>query len=427
MRRRFIISTAVADLFSFILAVLTASCVVFRTPPWDAPLAAGQSLWPLIGFFAAGGVLGSVISVQSWKGVAPRPSYGRALTIISIATITAAVLLVGTGAYRSRVFFTLVPVVWFLAASAYRALQRARPWSEPMILITPEKDLAADLINAPHADVLEILDPGESRPPSPPDIDVSLVVDLRAVLSQSMAQYVSSCVMGGTKVRALTTVYEEHTGRFPLVHLAEGWELRIPVSRSATYQFLKTWIDRALVIITSVLWLPLSTALWVLIRVDSPGPAIFKQERVGLHGKPFTLYKFRTMAVESDNNSARMTVIGDERITRAGRYLRRFRVDELPQLFNVLTGTLNLVGPRPEQVPIVESYRNEIPFYDQRHLIRPGVTGWAQVHYGYADDKADSVEKLAFDLFYVKNLSPWIDIHILLKSVWTVLSGFGHQ
>ena len=427
MRRRFIISTAVADLFSFILAVLTASCVVFRTPPWDAPLAAGQSLWPLIGFFAAGGVLGSVISVQSWKGVAPRPSYGRALTIISIATITAAVLLVGTGAYRSRVFFTLVPVVWFLAASAYRALQRARPWSEPMILITPEKDLAADLINAPHADVLEILDPGESRPPSPPDIDVSLVVDLRAVLSQSMAQYVSSCVMGGTKVRALTTVYEEHTGRFPLVHLAEGWELRIPVSRSATYQFLKTWIDRALVIITSVLWLPLSTALWVLIRVDSPGPAIFKQERVGLHGKPFTLYKFRTMAVEPDNNSARMTVIGDERITRAGRYLRRFRVDELPQLFNVLTGTLNLVGPRPEQVPIVESYRNEIPFYDQRHLIRPGVTGWAQVHYGYADDKADSVEKLAFDLFYVKNLSPWIDIHILLKSVWTVLSGFGHQ
>ena len=400
---------------------------MFRTPPWDAPLAAGQSLWPLIGFFAAGGVLGSVISVQSWKGVAPRPSYGRALTIISIATITAAVLLVGTGAYRSRVFFTLVPVVWFLAASAYRALQRARPWSEPMILITPEKDLAADLINAPHADVLEILDPGESRPPSPPDIDVSLVVDLRAVLSQSMAQYVSSCVMGGTKVRALTTVYEEHTGRFPLVHLAEGWELRIPVSRSATYQFLKTWIDRALVIITSVLWLPLSTALWVLIRVDSPGPAIFKQERVGLHGKPFTLYKFRTMAVESDNNSARMTVIGDERITRAGRYLRRFRVDELPQLFNVLTGTLNLVGPRPEQVPIVESYRNEIPFYDQRHLIRPGVTGWAQVHYGYADDKADSVEKLAFDLFYVKNLSPWIDIHILLKSVWTVLSGFGHQ
>ena len=286
MRRRFIISTAVADLFSFILAVLTASCVVFRTPPWDAPLAAGQSLWPLIGFFAAGGVLGSVISVQSWKGVAPRPSYGRALTIISIATITAAVLLVGTGAYRSRVFFTLVPVVWFLAASAYRALQRARPWSEPMILITPEKDLAADLINAPHADVLEILDPGESRPPSPPDIDVSLVVDLRAVLSQSMAQYVSSCVMGGTKVRALTTVYEEHTGRFPLVHLAEGWELRIPVSRSATYQFLKTWIDRALVIITSFSGSPyrqpfgsLSELIRLALRFSSRKGLVFMASR----------------------------------------------------------------------------------------------------------------------------------------------------
>lgn len=427
MRRRFIISTALADTVALIVAVLAASFIVFDTTPWNATIPQGQSLWPLIGFFAFGGLAGTVISIQSWKGWAPRPSYGRALTIISIATLTAAVLVVGTRAYTSRVFFASVPVIWFLGASTYRAWQRHRPWSEPMVLITPEKELVSHIEDAPHAEILEILDPFEEAPEDPPDLWTTLVVDLRSVLGESMAQYVSSCLVGGSKVRALTTVYEEHTGRFPLVHLAEGWELRAPVARSTTYQSLKIWIDRLLVLVTAPISLPMSAIFWLMIRFDSPGPAIFKQERIGLLGKPFTLYKFRTMHMDADGQGPQMTTVQDERITRSGRLLRRFRVDELPQLLNVLRGDLSLVGPRPEQVSIVDEYRREIPFYEQRHLIRPGVTGWAQVHYGYADDQADSVEKLAFDLYYVKNVSPWVDIHVLLKSVWTVLSGFGHQ
>lgn len=427
MRNRFLYSIAAADILALTVAIFVATAIVFRALPWNASTGGISTLWPIIGFFYVGGAIGTLISGQSWRNTAPRPSYGRALSIVSFGTVFTAIMLVGTGAYRSRLFFALVPIVWFAGGVLHRAWWRQRPWSEKMILVTGEHGLAAELAGADHAEVLHVLDPLDLAPDLPPDKGITLVTDLRAVLSESMAQYVSSCSVGGTTVRALTTAYEEHTGRFPLVHLAEGWELRTPASRSTTYQSLKTWIDRLLVVATVWLWIPLALIIWLMIRLDSAGKAVFRQERVGLHGEPFTLYKFRTMTDQADANGAQMTSKSDHRITRAGRYLRRFRVDEIPQLWNVLRGDLSLVGPRPEQVPIVEKFRNEIPFYEQRHLIRPGVTGWAQVHYGYADDKADSIEKLAFDLYYVKNLSPWTDLHVLLRSVWTVVSGFGHQ
>jgi lipopolysaccharide/colanic/teichoic acid biosynthesis glycosyltransferase len=145
---------------------------------------------------------------------------------------------------------------------------------------------------------------------------------------------------------------------------------------------------------------------------------------VGLDGRSFTLYKFRTM--RSDwGTGPRFADAGDDRLTRVGKVLRRFRVDELPQLWNVLRGDLSLVGPRPEQRPFVEQFSQTIPFYGHRHLVRPGITGWSQVNFGYADSEADTVEKLSFDLYYVKHLSPWLDLEVLGRSVWTVLSGFG--
>ena len=427
MRTRFLVSLAIADIVALALAVTSASWAVFQTWPWNAPPDSTETLWPLIGFFLVGGVTGIALTSQSWRYSAPRPSYGRALTIVSIATVVAAMLLIVTDAYRSRLFFALVPVIWFLGAASHRAWWRNRPWSERMIVIADERGLVDELRKAPHAEVLQTLKPTDQAPDLPPETGVVLIIDLRSVLGESMAQYVSSCSIGGTKVRALTTVYEEHTGRFPLVHLAEGWELRIPASRSTTYQLLKVWIDKILIIFTAWLWIPMAIAIWVLIRLDSPGKAIFRQERVGRNGQTFVLRKFRTMVCDADSTGARMTTVEDDRITRVGRHLRRFRVDEIPQLWNVLVGEQSLVGPRPEQVPIVELFREEIPYYEQRHLVRPGVTGWAQVHYGYADDQADTIEKLAFDLYYVKNLSPWTDLHVLLKSIWTVLSGFGHQ
>jgi lipopolysaccharide/colanic/teichoic acid biosynthesis glycosyltransferase len=146
---------------------------------------------------------------------------------------------------------------------------------------------------------------------------------------------------------------------------------------------------------------------------------------VGREGRTFVLTKFRTMVANAEETGPAFAALDDPRITRVGRFLRKSRLDEFPQLFTVLRGELSLIGPRPERPVFVAEYAREIPFYEQRLLVRPGVTGWAQVNYGYADDQAETVEKLTYDLFYIKHSSFWLDTQIIGKSVWTVLTGFG--
>jgi len=169
----------------------------------------------------------------------------------------------------------------------------------------------------------------------------------------------------------------------------------------------------------------LSLLVALLIKLESRGPVIFKQRRIGRDGHPFTLYKFRTMKVRGSDDGPSFARLGDDRLTRLGKVLRPIRLDELPQLWNIVRGDLSIVGPRPEQGPFVDRFSETIPFYTHRHLVRPGLTGWAQVNFGYADSEADTVEKLSYDLYYVKHVSPWLDLEILGRSVWTVISGFG--
>jgi lipopolysaccharide/colanic/teichoic acid biosynthesis glycosyltransferase len=289
--------------------------------------------------------------------------------------------------------------------------------------VTAEKELVDHLLGAPHADVVSVLDPGATTPERLPR-GATLAVDLRAVLSDEMARFVSSCNLAGLPVRSLTEAYEDHTGRLPIVHLHEGWELTVPLSGRKLYVQAKRIVDTALVLVSLPISLVLGVLITLAIKVDSRGPAIYRQKRIGLEGKPFMLYKFRTMRAEP-GGEARFAALGDGRLTRVGKVLRRLRIDELPQLWNVLKGDLSLVGPRPEQGPFVERFAESIPFYMHRHLVRPGLTGWAQVNFGYADNEADTVDKLSFDLFYVKHLSVWLDLEVLGRSVWTVVSGFG--
>jgi lipopolysaccharide/colanic/teichoic acid biosynthesis glycosyltransferase len=149
---------------------------------------------------------------------------------------------------------------------------------------------------------------------------------------------------------------------------------------------------------------------------------LFTQERVGLWGRAFRVYKFRTMRVAPQEGA----YAGEEegRITPLGRFLRRYRLDELPQLLNVLKGEMGLVGPRPEQRVLAEAYAREIPLYALRHTVRPGLTGWAQVHQGYAEGKEETLVKLSYDLYYIKHLSFFLDLRILLRTLWVVLTGF---
>lgn len=427
MRRRFLLSVLASDLLALAVSFSVALWLVFGDPrPWEVrlPSTAATSIWPFAGILVAGAVVGSLIGVRMWGTATPRPSYGRAMAIVGFTLAFAAVGVAVLRPYYSNSVFAVTLSLWLVGIMGHRALRRRRPWSERMVVITKEKGLVDDLRGADHADVVAVYDPGDSPPEGLDPLGTLLVVDLRPVMSDKMAQFVSSWNLAGYSVRSLTAVYEEHTGRLPIVHLAEGWELTAPVERN-DYAPFKRGIDVILTAVLAPIWLALMGLIWMAVRVDSRGPAIYKQERVGRGGKLFTLFKFRTMGMDAEDEGPRFAARDDHRLTRVGRWLRRFRADEIPQLLNVLKGDLSLVGPRPERPVFTRRFELTIPFYQYRHLVRPGITGWAQVNYGYADDEAQTVDKLTYDLYYVKHMSPWLDMQILGQSIWTVLSGFG--
>jgi exopolysaccharide biosynthesis polyprenyl glycosylphosphotransferase len=425
MGRRVLRSIFVSDMVALVVAIWLATWIVFGTPlPWQAAVPQGESLLPFSLLLFAGAVIGSYLSARSWANSAPRPLYGRAFGIVLFAASFTAIGLVVTRVYWSRPLFGWTVVIWFALVVIHRAIRRRRPWSESMVIVTDEKQLAEDIRATPHATILSVLGPADEPPVAAVDMDVSLVVDLRSVLSEDMAQFVASSSIAGQPIRTLSHVYEEHTGRLPMVHLAEGWEVSQPVARSG-YAPVKRVIDVVAVVLTLPVWILLGAIVWLVVKFDSRGPAIYSQERIGRNGRAFTLYKYRTMIPDAEPNGPAFARVGDPRLTRVGGVLRKTRLDEIPQLWNVFVGDLSLVGPRPERPLFVEQFERTIPFYSSRTLIRPGVTGWAQVNYGYADDEAETVEKLTYDLYYVKNSSVWLDLHILFKSVWTVSTGSG--
>jgi lipopolysaccharide/colanic/teichoic acid biosynthesis glycosyltransferase len=422
VRTRFVVSVGFSDLISLAAAISAASLVVFGTPfPWHA-----APVWPLLGFITASMVGISFLTERMSGPGVPRPTYGR-MTVIGLGTwlMTSALLVAFRDVYFSRQFLLLTIAIWLAPATFHRLARRRRPWTERIAVITREKQLADELIDTDHADVVWVIPPDFEGDLELPGRDVTVAVDLGAVLSERMAQFVSSCDVAGYRVRAFSSIYEEHTGRVPLVHVAEGWEISTPLLEMAHWLPGKRVVDVALTAVTAPLWLVVALGVGLFVRVADGSPVIFKQQRVGLNGESFTMYKFRTMRIDSEGSGPRFASEGDPRFIRGGGVLRRSRLDELPQLWNVLKGDMALVGPRAEQVPFVSQFRRLIPFYDHRHMVRPGITGWAQVNYGYADDQADTVEKLTYDLYYIKHMSPILDLRVLWKSVWTVLTGAG--
>lgn len=224
----------------------------------------------------------------------------------------------------------------------------------------------------------------------------------------------------GLPILHAANVYEGYTGRVPL-ELAEGLFALAERDRGLYPLFKRAW-EVGLVLLLSPLALLVGFLVALAVYLDLGRPVLFAQERVGLGGRVFRAYKFRTMRGEPREGA----YAGEEqdRITPLGRFLRRYRLDELPQLWNVLKGEMSLVGPRPEQRVLAEAYAREIPLYPLRHTVRPGLTGWAQVHQGYAEGKEETLVKLSYDLYYIKHLSFFLDLRILLRTVFVVLSGF---
>jgi lipopolysaccharide/colanic/teichoic acid biosynthesis glycosyltransferase len=253
-----------------------------------------------------------------------------------------------------------------------------------------------------------------------------VVADLRADLSDEWERYIADRALSGTPVYHVKQISESLTGRVEIERLSEN--TLGSLNPNHAYLKIKHLIDWSAAIIAMVTLFPLFVFVAFLIKVDSTGPALFRQKRVGYRGEVYTVYKFRSMKMrlgEEDKKETAITKSDDERVTRIGQYLRKFRIDELPQLINIVRGEMSWIGPRPEAVVLSEWYESELPFYRYRHIVRPGISGWAQVNQGHVAAVDDVLEKLHYDFYYIKNFSPWLDVLILLRTVKTILTGFG--
>jgi sugar transferase (PEP-CTERM system associated) len=234
------------------------------------------------------------------------------------------------------------------------------------------------------------------------------------------------CKTSGIRVQEASGYYEQLTGKIMVEGLRKSWLIfsdGFVVSRGTL--FAKRLLDIAVAALGLVLALPLMVLVALAVRLDSAGPVFFRQDRVGRGGREFTLWKFRSMRTDAEAQGAQWAVTGDPRVTRVGRFIRKTRLDELPQLWNVLAGDMSLVGPRPERRMFVDQLIEQSAFYEQRLVVRPGLTGWAQIKAPYASTFEESIEKLKFDLYYIKNMSLLLDISILLSTARIVLLGRG--
>ncbi len=235
------------------------------------------------------------------------------------------------------------------------------------------------------------------------------------------------CRVNGIEIIEGASFYEMLTGKFIVEQLNPAWLIFSEgFYKSRTRRFLKRIMDLIVSTVFLILLSPVIIATAILIKIDSKGPVIFSQERVGKNRKVYMVFKFRSMVVEAEKLSGPVWAEdNDSRITRVGKVIRRWRIDELPQLWNVLKGDMSFVGPRPEREFFVKKLEDIIPYFAERFSTKPGITGWAQVSYGYGASVEDAIEKLNYDLFYIKNMSIFMDLMIILRTIKIVLFGKG--
>ena len=233
------------------------------------------------------------------------------------------------------------------------------------------------------------------------------------------------CKMSGIELCDMPTLYEELAGRIPVNHVRDSWfvySFLRGVERTVYAARLKRVLDIALSFVGLVVSIPIVMVTALAIALESGTPLLYRQKRVGQNEKEFWLLKFRSMKVGAeDGTGAVWAKPKDERVTNVGRIIRLLRIDEIPQMWNVLKGEMSFIGPRPERPEFVKELKGKIPYYSIRHTIKPGITGWAQVNYAYGASEEDAMEKLQYDLFYLKNMSALLDLHILLRTIRVVL------
>ncbi len=337
-------------------------------------------------------------------------------------TATAFGLLLFMALAAARVYFSLgFLTVYILFTNLWFSIEfllRRRLGRYSFAVAPGGYDLFAE--DFPNCTLIPLVGPREL-----PDSIDGLIIDFDQPLSEEWLAFVSRCILEGVPVISVDDFIETEKGSIILDHLTTARTMTF--QKGQIYIAVKRLIDTAVILALSPLWIPVTALAMAGIRLESPGRALYSQMRVGRKGRPFRIYKIRSMRQDAEKHGAAFAAKGDARVTRLGALLRKTRIDEFPQFWNVLKGDMSLIGPRPEQVPFVEDFERTIPYYQLRHIVRPGITGWAQVTRGYAANESETAEKLAADLYYVKRLSFTLDFLITVKTLWTMLTGFGSR
>jgi len=255
-----------------------------------------------------------------------------------------------------------------------------------------------------------------------------VILALDSPLPDKLTASLMQLRLDGTQIYDLSEYYEQFMSKIPIFHLKDGWFVYSQGFNLLHYNAamrIKRMADVAFAIIGFLLLFPIVAMAAILVVLDSRGGPVYVQKRTGLNGKAFRLYKLRTMVRNAETDGARWASANDVRITRVGRILRKTRIDELPQLWNVVRGDMSFIGPRPERPEFNKQLEKEIPYYDLRHVIKPGITGWAQVMYPYGSSTEDARRKLEYDLYYIKHYSLILDAAIMLKTLRIVTHGKG--
>ena len=333
------------------------------------------------------------------------------LTLLLIVHGALAFLILTTrGFYSNQIMLTAVLVSAVLGAAVMYVKHRS---AQVRIALLGPHDAPTGQV---HTTYDRIRDSGTDLRP----YDVLLTTSV-IDLSPEWARVLSRAMIAGKPVRHLAEYVEEQEGLVSIEHFDLD---HLPPTGLISYRIRKRLMDLAILAAVLPVALPILAAGVLAVLITMGRPVLFVQPRTGLGGKEFRIYKLRTMQASAETHGA-TTVKGDPRITPVGLFLRRCRIDELPQLLNVLKGDMSIIGPRPEWTLLSEKYSRDVPAYVYRHLVRPGITGWAQVRGGYASDITETRTKVGYDLFYIKNLSFALDIQILVRTVWTLLSGSG--
>ena len=367
------------------------------------------------------------------------------MTLILLAILYGAfpALTIGTGVIGPGVTFAAAGVIaWRIA---YAWLTRQVGPRERLLLVgmnpaalalarelRANEELAVEIVgyvdieaSASPSGLLPLLGTIEDVPPIVRARNIDrVVVSLADARGKLPMDKLLEMKLAGVRFDHFASVYEEHTGKIAVENLRPSWLIfSSGFASSRLFSVVKRAMDVAAGGIGLLIVGPIILILAAAVKLTSPGPAFYSQRRVGRQGRVFSVYKLRSMCVDAEKNSGPVWAsrAGDARVTKLGNIMRRTRLDELPQLWNILIGEMSLVGPRPERPEFVQMLSKDIPFYGQRHTIKPGLTGWAQVRYTYGASREDALEKLQYDLFYIKHMSVKLDLFIIIETAKTVI------